>query len=150
MAMLVGSSEHNIDENGRIVIPSKFREIIGPEIYLSFSKKLDAIEGFLEERFNELAAAYDELTTEEDILATEEFFAGVHTVNIDKQGRMTVPAELREKCGFKDKIKIIGMRNRIIIRNAENEAPKATEEKINQLRQKMEEEIREGRKAKNT
>ena len=85
--MFMGEYNHTIDAKGRLIIPSKFRELLGEEFVLT--KGLD---GCTFSRF---------------------FVAGATTCELDKQGRILVPQTLREFAGLDKDVVLTGNLNRI-------------------------------------
>ncbi len=99
--MFMGEYSHTIDAKGRLIIPSKFREQLGEEFVLT--KGLD---GCLSIYPNDEWAAFEEklralpLTNKNARTFSRFFVAGATSCELDKQGRILVPATLREFAGL--------------------------------------------------
>lgn len=114
--MFIGEYEHSIDTKGRIMIPSKFRSKLGETFVLT--KGLDSclfiytIEEWskFEEKLRQLP-----FSSKDARKFTRFFLAGAVECDIDKQGRILVPANLREFAGLTKSIISIGVSNRIEI-----------------------------------
>ena len=91
--MFMGEYNHTIDTKGRVIVPSKFRETLGDEFVVT--KGLD---GCLFVYDNQEWTAFEEKLkalpiTNKDARAFVRFFlAGAAGVEVDKQGRILLPA----------------------------------------------------------
>ncbi len=114
--MFMGEYNHTIDAKGRIIVPSKFREILGDEFVVT--KGLD---GCLFVYDNHEWAAFEEKLkalpiTNKDARAFVRFFlAGAASVEVDKQGRILLPGSLREFASLQKDAVLIGVGSRIEI-----------------------------------
>ena len=110
--MFMGEYNHTVDTKGRLIIPSKFREQLGEEFIVT--KGLD---GCL------FVFPQDEWQAFEEKLRTlpltqkgaRQFVAGATPCELDKQGRILLPATLREFAGLDKDVVLAGMLNRIEI-----------------------------------
>lgn len=117
--MLIGEYSHSVDDKGRINIPSKFRNDLGENFIIT--KGLDnclfvypfAEWKVLEERIKELP-----LSQSRDLQRF--FFSGACEAEIDKQGRVVIPLNLREYAGISRDVVISGASFRAEIWNKEN------------------------------
>ena len=114
--MFMGEYNHTVDGKGRLIVPSKFRESLGDEFVVT--KGLD---GCLFVYSNEEWANIEEkfrnvpLTTKDARKFSRFFFAGAATCEVDKQGRILLPAVLREYADIQKDIVSVGVLNRIEI-----------------------------------
>ena len=115
--MFTGEYNHSIDAKGRVIVPSKFREQLGEEFVVT--KGLDGClivypksewEG-IEEKFRGLP------TNAETRRFMRFFFAGAATCEVDKQGRILIPPNLREHADLQKDIVSAGVLNRVEIWN---------------------------------
>lgn len=99
--MFMGEYNHTIDAKGRLIIPSKFRELLGEEFVLT--KGLDGCLSIypMDEwnAFEEKLRALP-LTNKNARTFTRFFVAGATNCELDKQGRILVPQTLREFAGL--------------------------------------------------
>ena len=110
--MFMGEYSHTIDTKGRLIIPSKFREELG-EIFV-VTKGLDGcLFVFSDEEWKafEIKLKSLPLTNKNARQFARFFVAGATPCELDKQGRILLPATLRE---FADVV-LTGMLNRIEI-----------------------------------
>lgn len=113
--MFMGEFNHTIDTKGRIIIPSKFREDLGEEFVITLG-----LDGCLFAYPNsEWQAFVDKLKT---LPGTKEarqlqryFMAGAAECETDKQGRILIPAKLRETTKLDKEIVFVGVLNKIEI-----------------------------------
>ncbi len=114
--MFKGEFKHTIDEKGRLIIPSRFRELLGDECVLT--KGLDgclsiypikAWEAF-EDKLRKLP-----MTDKNARTFTRFFVAGACACELDKQGRILVPSTLREFAGLDKDVVLTGYLDRIEI-----------------------------------
>ncbi|WP_053219770.1 division/cell wall cluster transcriptional repressor MraZ [Virgibacillus senegalensis] len=112
--MFMGEFQHNIDTKGRIIVPAKFREGLGDTFVLTrgldqclFAYPMDEW-GLLEEKLKKLP-----LTKKDARAFTRFFFSGAVECEVDKQGRINIPAPLRKYAGLEKGCVVIGVSNRI-------------------------------------
>ena len=114
--MFMGEYNHTIDAKGRLIVPSKFRELLGNEFVVT--KGLDGClfvypdEEWtnIEEKFRNIP-----LTTKDARKFSRFFFAGAASCEVDKQGRILLPAVLREFAGIEKDAVLVGVGSRIEI-----------------------------------
>lgn len=114
--MFRGGFAHNIDDKGRVIVPQKFRLLLGEKFVVT--KGLDrCLWVFADEEFREL----DERLKAQPMLdpnavRLQRFFCAeaVDAVT-DAQGRVALPANLREYAAIEKEVMIIGAGNRIEI-----------------------------------
>jgi len=115
----MGEYVHTIDAKGRIIIPSKFREELGDEFVLTLG-----LDGCLfAYPYSEWQIFVEKLKT---LPGTKEarqlqryFMAGAAACQADKQGRILIPAKLRESAALEKEIVFVGVLNKIEIWNKE-------------------------------
>ncbi|ABP66530.1 MraZ protein [Caldicellulosiruptor saccharolyticus DSM 8903] len=140
--MLIGEYKHVVDNKGRVTLPSKFREELGEKFILT--KGLDnCLFGYslkewavLEEKLKKLP-----LTSKDARAFLRFFFAGACECEVDKQGRILIPQNLREYANLQKEVFIIGVMTRIEIWSEENWQREMADESLSveKIAQKMEE-----------
>ena len=114
--MFMGEYNHTIDAKGRLIIPSKFREVLGDDFVVT--KGLD---GCLFVYDNTEWSAFEEklkalpLMNKESRKFVRFFLAGAASVEVDKQGRILLPAVLREFADITKDAVLVGVGNRVEI-----------------------------------
>ncbi len=114
--MFIGEYQHTLDPKGRIIIPSKFRGELGEEFVMT--KGLDnclfvyakSEWDILENKLKTLP-----LTNKDARAFVRFFFSGASEGELDKQGRVLIPNNLREHSKLEKDIVIIGVSTRIEI-----------------------------------
>lgn len=112
----MGEYQHNIDIKGRMIVPAKFREGLGDSFVLTrgldnclFVYPMDEWK-VLEDKLKQLP-----LTKKDARQFTRFFFSGAVECEIDKQGRINIPATLRTYSKLEKECIVIGVSNRIEI-----------------------------------
>ncbi len=105
--MLMGEYQHNIDDKGRLTVPSKFRQELGKKVVITRGLE-HSLMLFTEEKFSEMSKSLNALPfTKKDIRNFTRFFLSGATVSeFDKQGRLNINSSL-QKHAFLDKECII-------------------------------------------
>lgn len=109
----MGEYNHTIDAKGRLIIPSKFREQLGDEFVIT--KGLD---GCLFVYDNAEWTKFEEnlksLPPSKNSRQLVRFFAaGAAAVEVDKQGRILIPSNLREFAELTKDVVLAGVASRI-------------------------------------
>lgn len=118
--MFMGEFQHSLDKKGRLIIPSKFRDILGSSFILT--KGLDrCLFVYPKDEWSLLEQKLKALPfTQKDARAfIRFFFSGAVELDIDKQGRILIPPQLREHAGIDKEAVIIGVSNRAEIWSVE-------------------------------
>ena len=138
--MFMGEYSHTIDAKGRLIIPSKFREQLGEEFVLT--KGLDGCHSIYP---NDEWAAFEEklralpLTNKNARTFSRFFVAGATSCELDKQGRILVPATLREFAGLEKDVVLTGNINRIEIWSKEKWNENSNYDDMDAIAESMEE-----------
>lgn len=113
--MFMGEYNHSLDAKGRIIVPAKFREQLGETFVVTqgldgclFVYPENEWEGFVSELRNLPG-------TKEARQLQRYFMAGAASIEVDKQGRILIPAKLREQAGLEKDIVFVGVLNKIEI-----------------------------------
>ena len=114
--MFMGEYSHTIDAKGRLIIPARFREGLGERFVVSrgFDGCLNAYDpetwAGIESKLKELPQFKKETR-----IITRFFLAGAVEEEIDKQGRILIPAKLREYAELKKDVVLVGSGSRVEI-----------------------------------
>lgn len=114
--MFMGEYEHTIDAKSRLIVPAKFREDLGQSFIIT--KGLDnCLFVYPMEEWKSLEKKMRALPfTRSDARAFSRFFfAGANECEIDKQGRVLIPANLRKYARLEKDVVIIGVASRVEI-----------------------------------
>ena len=118
--MFLGEFEYKIDEKGRVPIPPKFREELREGVILTPGVEKCVIVYPLSE-WEKVAAALTtgSLTRSKLRRLNRAIFATAFPLNIDKQGRIALPAPLRQHAGIEDEVIIAGANTYLELWNKE-------------------------------
>ena len=114
--MFMGEFQHNIDTKGRLIVPAKFRDLLGEKFVVTrgmdgclFGYPMSEWE-LLEEKLKEMPLAKKDART-----FVRFFYSAATECEIDKQGRINIPSTLRTHASIEKSCVIIGVSNRIEI-----------------------------------
>lgn len=116
MHMFMGEYNHTLDAKGRLIIPSKFREVLGDEFVVT--KGMDGcLFVFAESEWQAFEEKLHRLPMidKEARQFTRFFLAGAACVEVDKQGRILLPAVLREFADITKDAVLVGVGSRVEI-----------------------------------
>lgn len=114
--MLMGEFHHNIDDKGRLIIPSKFRYELGEKFVITRGLEKCLFVYSLDE----WAKIIDRLkslpfTNKDARNFTRFFLSGAAECEFDKQGRINITSPLVNYAGLTSKCVIIGANDRLEI-----------------------------------
>ena len=115
-SLLTGEFNHSIDPKGRLIIPSKFRDILGEDFVIT--KGLDGCLflypnnewKIFEEKLRTLP-----LTNKNARTFTRYFLGSAVDGGLDKQGRVLISSALREFAGLEKEVVLVGVLERVEI-----------------------------------
>ncbi len=116
--MFLGENTHSLDAKGRLILPARYREQLESAIVTSEVDGCLALwppEQF-EERSQEMKAKWR--GTAEDRNQARVFFAGAQEASPDKQGRVALPAPLREFAHLEKEVAVNGALDHVEIWDA--------------------------------
>ena len=115
-SLLTGEFGHSIDAKGRLIIPSKFRDILGEEFVIT--KGLDGCL-FLypsnEWKSFETKLRTLPLANKSTRMFARHFLGSAEDGSLDKQGRVLISSPLRNHAELKKDVVLVGMLDRIEI-----------------------------------
>ncbi|WP_334072070.1 MULTISPECIES: division/cell wall cluster transcriptional repressor MraZ [Paenibacillus] len=114
--MFMGEFQHSIDEKGRIIIPAKFRDLLGTSFVVT--RGLDqCLFVYPQQEWEVLEQKLKALPLmKSDARAfTRFFFSGATECEWDKQGRVNLPPNLRQYAKLEKDCVVLGVSNRVEI-----------------------------------
>ena len=117
--MFVGSYEYKVDNKGRLPLPPKFRKDIDDGLMLTLGAD-NCIAAYTKanwEKLTENQAPTTFLVSETQRKLTRYIYGNANDVTIDNQGRIALPASLRERCNIADVAVVVGFGNSFEIWN---------------------------------
>jgi MraZ protein len=116
LGSVTGTYEHSIDTKGRLFMPAKLREDLGPVCYLTMG--LDqCLAIYPEESWKVFTDKFSSLPMSQSKLMRP-LFANAVKIEPDSQGRVVLPLKLRTYAGLNKDVVIIGVHNRAEIWDA--------------------------------
>lgn len=119
--MFLGTYAHNLDDKGRLSIPSRFREVMAEKQVserLIITQGLDScLFGYTLDEWKtfETKIVNRPLNRGDDRYFVRRMFSGAVDCALDKQGRIVLPSNLRNYAGLNKEAMIVGVSNRIEI-----------------------------------
>ena len=118
--MFYGEYQHSIDRKGRLILPSRFRDVYKENGIEKFfvTRGLDKCNFMFSEsewKLQEQKFKNMPFTKQETRSFNRLFFSGAIEIIPDKQGRFIVPQYLKDYAHIKRDVMIIGISNRIEI-----------------------------------
>ena len=107
-----GNYTHNIDPKGRVTIPSAYREALGDDFTIGMNNEFKAIALYPAEKWRDMNEKLNAIP-DSDVIGTAyvrliRAFSFAHQ-SLDGQGRVLLPAVLREKACMDKAIRFAGM-----------------------------------------
>ena len=107
--MFLGEYSHSLDAKGRVILPAKFRDQL--EGGAVMARALDGcLAVYTPDEFQRVAAKLQEGRERgpRERAAALAFFSGADEFTPDKQGRVSIPAHLREYAGLDREVVVAG------------------------------------------
>lgn len=115
--MFVGQYEYKVDNKGRLPLPPKFRKELDDVLMLTMGAD-NCITAYTKtnwEKLTENQAPGTFLVSETQRKLTRFIYSNANDVTIDNQGRIALPASLRQRCNISDAAVIAGSGDRFEI-----------------------------------
>jgi len=138
--MFMGEFQHSVDEKGRMIIPAKFRDALGSTFVMT--RGLDQCLfvypmsewAIMEQKLKSLS-----LMKSDARAFTRFFFSGAVECELDKQGRVNIPSNLREHAKIEKDCVVIGVATRVEIwsKDAWEAYSRQSEDSYNEIAEKL-------------
>ena len=114
--MFMGEFHHNIDEKGRLILPSKFRNELGDKFIVTRGLE-KCLYVYSMEDWNKIVAKLKTLPfTKKDVrIFIRSFFSGATECEFDRQGRINITSPLVSYADLQKECVVIGANDRIEI-----------------------------------
>ena len=114
--MFMGEFDHQLDTKGRMIIPSKFRYDLNERFIIKRGIH-KCLFGYTLEEWQQIEEKMKTLpmTKKDARKFMRMFFSGAVEVELDKQGRINIPQNLRKYANLSKECTVIGVSNRIEI-----------------------------------
>jgi len=120
--MLIGEYIHTIDEKSRVSMPVKFRKELGKKIIITPGLG-NCLFIFTATEWAKVSKKLSDSETDLSFLKADQrnfnryMFGRAVEVEFDTIGRILIPEFLKERIGLKDKVAIIGVKDRVEVWN---------------------------------
>ncbi|MGB2953107.1 MAG: division/cell wall cluster transcriptional repressor MraZ [Gaiellaceae bacterium] len=115
--MLLGEYEHTIDDKNRLTLPARFREELAGGVVVTrgmdgclYAYPREGWHATVESRLADL----DPLSREGRLMQRF-FFSGATEADLDRQGRVMIPAALAQHAGIERDVVVAGVRDHLEI-----------------------------------
>ena len=114
--MLLGEYHHNIDDKGRLVIPTKYREELGDEFIITRGIER-CLYVYCKVEWEKLVSKLNTVpfTKKDARTFMRSFFSGATVCEFDKSGRINITSPLVSYAGLTKECVIIGVNDRLEI-----------------------------------
>ena len=122
MTYFVEEFDRQIDDNGRIILPSKLRKDVGDAVYITRSPSEKCLYLYTVEGWEEILEKLRQLPTATDKYAAAfvRMFCGrASFVKIDKQGRIAIKQKLIDYAEIKRDVILVGANTRMELWDSE-------------------------------
>jgi len=103
---MYGKFEHTIDAKGRVFIPSKLRDKLGKEFYVTISFE-DCLTLYTMERWKKCVEKLEDLSQTAQ-MELRPLYSNASPVDLDAQGRIALTPNLRKAAGLTKDVTIVG------------------------------------------
>ncbi|TYC50135.1 transcriptional regulator MraZ [Weissella muntiaci] len=107
--MFMGTFQHTLDTKNRLIVPAKFRNQLG-ETFVVTKWMENSLHAFTLEGWQDFSEKLNQLpNTNKDARRFRRFiYAGAVEAEFDKQGRISLPADLKEYAGILKDVTLFG------------------------------------------
>ena len=117
MELKTGSAESTLDDKGRVSIPVRFREQYQGDLVITWGMERCAwiMTPPVWERFERALRDSETLTQEERLILEDKHLNQAQVVELDKTGRIAIPATIRKYASLSKDCMVISAENRLSI-----------------------------------
>ena len=112
--MFLGTSDHNLDGKGRVILPSDFRAELGESFYITMGFNR-CVQAMSVDEFDRLREQIRQLPADKALSLQYLLISPAKLVSPNSQGRVMIPQKLREDAGLSGEVTVVGMDSRVEI-----------------------------------
>ena len=112
--MFLGTTDHNLDAKGRVILPTHFREELGENFYITMGFNR-CVQVLSEAQFDRLRDQIRQLPADKALSLQYLLISPAKLVTPNSQGRVSIPQKLREDAGLNGEVTVVGMDTRVEI-----------------------------------
>ena len=109
---MTGKFNHGLDAKGRMTVPSQLRKELGEVCYVVRGPK-SFLNVYSAEGWEKFCARFEGQTQSKSGDLLRFLFANAATCEVDGQGRILIPAELRAYAGIDRNVTVVGVPGRV-------------------------------------
>lgn len=106
---MTGEYQHSLDNKGRLFMPAKLRDELGDVFYITISMD-KCLCAYSSDTWGELSARVNAMPYVKQ-RKMRPLFARAAKCEMDAQGRILIPQNLREYAGFEKNVTVVGCNN---------------------------------------
>lgn len=112
-----GSEQHALDHKGRLIVPARFRERLGSQFVLTITPPDSCLALYPSATWVQICGRFESVAQKDEAYRRflRYLFSHTEEVTCDAQGRMVVPALLREYAGIERYVVSVGLLTRVEI-----------------------------------
>ena len=112
--MFIGTYSHSVDDKGRLIIPARFRASLGKGLHITTGID-NCLVIYNDADWEKLAGEINELpmTKRSARYLKRHFIGNSEEIDVDKQGRIVIPENLRTLAGIDKEAVLIGIGEQI-------------------------------------
>src|SRR4030042_2474480 len=116
--MFYGEYDYKIDDKGRVPIPPRFRNVLKDGVVLTVGAE-KCVTAYTATEWKKLSSSLtsSSLSRSKMRRLSRALFATAFVANVDGQGRIALPAPLREHAQITDEVAIVGLNTNLEIWN---------------------------------
>ncbi|MGI6085124.1 MAG: division/cell wall cluster transcriptional repressor MraZ [Acetivibrionales bacterium] len=120
--MLIGKYTNVLDPKGRVFVPAAFRGALGDRFVLTRGSEEKSLYIYPMEEWKKFVEKLQRLpaSKKDSRMIIRHFCANATNCDMDSQGRIVIPAELREKAELQREVVFIGTVNRVEVWSSDN------------------------------
>lgn len=115
--LFTGSVEHSLDDKGRLVVPARFRERLGPGFYLTIAEPEPCLVLYPSVIWAEFCARLEAAPTKDERFRryVRHIFSHTEEATCDAQGRFLIPSAHRQYAKIERDVITVGSLTRVEI-----------------------------------
>ena len=113
--LFTGSVEHSLDDKGRLVVPARFRERLGGGFFLTIGEPDPCLALYPASTWSDFCARLEAAPVKDARYRSfvRHLFAHTEELSVDAQGRLVIPASLRQWASIDKDVISIGSLTRV-------------------------------------
>lgn len=117
--MFLGTFDYKVDNKGRVPLPPKFRGEFTDGLIITQGIEKDYIEIHTKANYQKLASelTVPGVSSGAQRMLNRRIFGSAHELELDGQGRISLPAALRDSAQIKDAVTLVGVNDHIELWN---------------------------------